>query len=624
MKFNNNIKYLGIALLGLTISCNDDFVNTKPLEEVPAELVWTDPALAQAFVFEIYNGFGVGGFYEQQMASMTDEALFTHLGRGINTVTESRSNSADQGYVMDTYSYGNMYARIRASNIAIQQLRSPQFADETKANELLGEAYFLRAYFYQQLLRFYGAVPIVTKVYELGDADYTKERNTYEECVNFIISDCDSAALLMKSVKKVDGRAHAVAALALKARVLTYAASDLHDAATAKSKSSIISAYQNPEFLGYVSGDRRARWQKAKEASKSVIDSVAFSYKLDLTAPVSAAEGTANYLSIAMGGGSKAVNADGKRDLILGRFFTDLKDERGGWVGRDNGPNGYHNWSGNSPIQLMVDDYEMRTGIAFDWDNPVHKAAPYTNRDPRFYATILYDGANWKPRTADVRERDPANQIQTGRYEIMQGGSKVTHFGLDTRNSPIEDWNGSYTGYYYRKFVDPDPTIEDQNTRQRIPWPLLRYTETVLNYIEACIELGEDAEARTWLNKIRFRAGMPAVTDSGVSLKNRYRNERRVELAYEEHRFFDARRWMIASSTLGRKVTVMDVFGTLKSGASVSRYKYDTNSYLYTYTVNALSTGIENRSWHDKMYFSSIHRDEINRNTKLKQNPGYE
>ncbi|MFZ4261273.1 RagB/SusD family nutrient uptake outer membrane protein [Sphingobacterium sp. HJSM2_6] len=624
MKFYKNITYIGIALSGLTISCNDDFVNTKPLEEVPAETVWTDPALAQAFVFEIYNGFGVGGFYEQQMASMTDEALFTHPGRGINTVTESRSNSADQGYVMDTYSYGNMYARIRATNIAIQQLRNPQFNDETKANELLGEAYFLRAYFYQQLLRFYGAVPLVKQVYALGDSDYTKERDSYEACVDFIVSDCDSAALLMKSVKKVDGRANAVAALALKSRVLTYAASDLHDVPTAKSKSSILGGFANPELLGYVSGDRRARWQKAKDASKMLLDSVNYRYKLDLSAPVSAAEGTSNYMSIAMAGGSKVVSVDGKRDLILGRFFTDLKDERGGWVGRDNGPNGYHNWSGNSPIQLIVDDYEMQSGVAFNWANSAHKASPYRNRDPRFYATILYDGANWKPRTADVRERDPASQIQTGRYEVIVGGTKSTHFGLDTRNSPIEDWNGSYTGYYYRKFVDPDPAIEDQNTRQRIPWPLLRYTETVLNYIEACIELGEDAEARNWLNRIRFRSGMPAITDSGAALKNRYRNERRIELAYEEHRFFDARRWMIASSTLGRKVTIMDVFGTLKSGASVSRYKYDTNSYLYTYTVNALSTGIENRSWNDKMYFSSIHRDEINRNTKLIQNPGYE
>ncbi len=624
MKFKFKLQYISLAFVGLMASCNDDFVSTRPLNEAPEELVWTDAALAQAFIYEIYNGFGVGGFEEQQMASMTDEALFTHPGRGINTVTESRSNAADQGYIMGTYSYANMYSRIRATNVAIQKLRAPEI-EKAKADQLLGEAYFLRAYFYQQLLRFYGAVPLVTKVYQLGEADYMKERSTYDECVNLIVSDCDSATTLLTGVAKVNGRANDVAALALKARVLTYAASDLHDIPTAKGKSAVISGYSKPEFLGYVSGDRRARWQKAKDAAKKVVDHAEYAYQMNLTAPATAEEGKANYLDIAMGGGSKVANADGKKDLILGRFFVDLKDERGGWVGRDNGPNGYHNWSGNSPIQLLVDDYEFRSGVKFDWNNPAHQAAPYTDRDPRFYITISADGAGWKPRTEDVRNRDPFNQIQTGRYEIGNGsGTKTVVFGLDTRNSPIEDWNGSYTGYYYRKFVDPNPGIVDQNTRQQIPWPLLRYTEAVLNYVEACIELGEDAEAKTWLNKIRFRAGMPAITETGAALKDRYRNERRIELAYEEHRFFDARRWMIAPTTLGRKVTIMDVFGQLKPGKTVSLYKHDPANYTYIYTVNTLNPGIENRSWNDKMYFSSFHRDEINRNTKLLQNPGYE
>ena len=125
---------------------------------------------------------------------------------------------------------------------------------------------------------------------------------------------------------------------------------------------------------------------------------------------------------------------------------------------------------------------------------------------------------------------DPANQIQTGQYDLIQGGSTITFKGLDTRSSSIEDWNGTRTGYYMRKFIDPDPSIVENNTRQYIPWPFFRYTEAVFNYVEACIELGEDAEARTWLNKIRFRSGMPALTESGAALKDRYRNERRIEM----------------------------------------------------------------------------------------------
>ncbi|KGE13260.1 RagB/SusD family nutrient uptake outer membrane protein [Sphingobacterium deserti] len=611
------------ALMMVT-ACNDDFVSTQPLEEVPNEIVWQNAALAEAFVFEIYNGFGVGGFYEEQMASLTDEALFTHPGRGINTVTEGRANDADQGRLMDTYSYEQMFIRIRASNIAISNLRNPQFADAARANRLLGEAYFLRAYFFQQLLRTYGAVPLIDFTFKLEDTEHSRPRNTYAECVDFIIDDCDSAALLLDGVARVDGRINEVAALALKARVLTYAASDLYDNGTAKAKSTLIAGYGNPEFIGYTSGSRTARWTLAKQASKAVLDHTEYAYKLDLVEKATVEEGTENYRSIAMGGGSTLGDAAAKSDLILGRFFNDLKDERGGWVGRDNGPNGYHNWAGNTPTQLLVDDYEMVDGARFDWSNPTHKAAPYQNRDPRLYASILYDGANWKPRTDDVRERDPFNQIQTGQYEVGNGsGTKTLQYGLDTRNSPVEDWNGSYTGYYYRKFVDADPAIIDQNTRQRVPWPLLRYTESILNYVEACIELGEEAEARLWLNKIRFRVGMPAITDGGDALRARYRNERRVELAYEEHRYFDARRWMIAAETLGRKATLIRIEGKLNPGKVVNRYQYNTENYTYTYTVGTIDPGIENRAWNDKMYFTSFHRDEINRNTKLVQNPGY-
>ena len=100
MKKIKNISLILLVLSASLQACNDDFVSTKPLSEVPQEIVWSDAGLSEAFVTEIYNGFGVGGFYEQEMASMTDEALFTHPNRGINTVTESRSNPADQGYIM--------------------------------------------------------------------------------------------------------------------------------------------------------------------------------------------------------------------------------------------------------------------------------------------------------------------------------------------------------------------------------------------------------------------------------------------------------------------------------------------------------------------------------------------
>lgn len=604
-------------------SCNDDFVNTKPLDEVPDTDTWSDPALSEAFVLDIYNGFGQGGFDEQMQASLTDEALFTHAGRGINTITESRSNPVDQGWINYNYNWANMYARIRAANVALENLEDPIFDNAQVADRLVGEALFLRAFFYQQLLRYYGAVPIVDRVYELGEEDYLIARNTYEECVNFIIADCEKAADLLEGQPVTEGRATDVAALALKARVLLYAASDLHDIPTASANSATIAGYSNPEFLGYVSGSQMERWQKAKAAAKAVVDKN-LGYKLNLSSPATPEQGRENYFSLSMGGGSAVADASASIELILGRYFVDEKDEAGAWIGRANGPNGYHNWSGNTPTQNLVDDYEMIDGTAFDWDNPDHAAAPYENRDPRFYASILYDGAEWKPRTDDVAELDPYNQIQSGQYEIINDDGEVeVYYGVDTRNGPIEDWNGSYTGYTMRKFLDPDPAIVHQTDRQTIPFPMFKYTEAVLNYVEACIELGEDEEARTWLNKIRFRSGLPAVTETGDALMVRYRNERRIELAYEEHRFHDARRWMIAPQTLGQQVQVMRVFGDLKPGVTVTKYHYDTGSYNYEYNVADLDPGIENRQWLDKMYFISIHRDEMNRNELLVQNPGY-
>src|SRR5690606_7221900 len=107
---------------------------------------------------------------------------------------------------------------------------------------------------------------------------------------------------------------------------------------------------------------------------------------------------------------------------------------------RFNGPNGYHTWGGNTPLQNLVDDFRMADGSEFDWSDPAHAAAPYENRDPRFYASILYDGAQWQQRPEDVQELDPYGIIQTYRELRLSNGE--VQYGLDTRAGPIEDWNG--------------------------------------------------------------------------------------------------------------------------------------------------------------------------------------
>jgi starch-binding outer membrane protein, SusD/RagB family len=616
---NNINKYLAILLTSSLVlaGCNQEFLDTQPRSEVSESSVWSDAALAEAFVVGIYQGFGNGGFDEQMLASLTDESMFTHPGRGITTITEARSNPADIGWVNGTLSWPNMFARIRATNIAIEKLSKTQLDNGTGiVDRMLGEAKFLRAYYYHQLLRYFGAVPIIDRAYGLGEETYQAPRNTYEEVTNFIVADLDAAATHLNGKSVINGRASKLAALALKSRVLLYAASDLHDAATAKSKSPLLNSYSNIEFLAYTTGNRTERWQKAQAAAKAVLD-LSTGNQMGLNAPVSHQQGITNYINNSM------ARNGGEKEIILGRYFINAKQENGGRQGLFNGPNGYNNWAGNTPVQTLIDDYEMMDGTKFSWSDPSHAASPYMNRDARFYASVLYDGAQWKPRSSANQPRDPLGQIQTGRYEVMNGGAKVTHFGLDTRNSPIEDWNGSYTGYYFRKFIDANPSIVDQNTWQQVPWPVLRYTEAVLNYIEASIELGQEAEARAWLNQIRFRVGQPAVTETGDALKARYRNERRIEMAYEEQRFHDARRWMIAPQVLGRKANGISIVGSLKPGANVTTYRYDPNSYSYIYNVIEMDPGKENRQWLDKMYVLPIHRDEMNRNGKLVQNPGY-
>ncbi len=265
----------------------------------------------------------------------------------------------------------------------------------------------------------------------------------------------------------------------------------------------------------------------------------------------------------------------------------------------------------------------MMDGSKFDWNKPAQAADPYANRDPRFYASILYDGTSWKPRTTDGAGIDPFGEIQFGTYEVGTAGSAKTYFGLDTRNSSIENWNGTRTGYSIRKFSNDNMNLVDMNNRQQVPSIQIRFTEVIFNYIEASIALGDEATARAWLNKIRFRAGMPATNELGAALVERYRNERNIEMLFEEQRFYDARRWMIAPSTLGQKVRIMVITGKLKPGKTVNVYRYSKENYDYTYRVQNIEFGVENCSWDDKLYFPPIKLDEMNKNPKLIQNPGY-
>lgn len=622
----NKFLYMLPAVFLFTTGCSTDFLNVEPRNAFSDATTWQDPVLAEKFVSDIYNVFEASnsGFTEQMQASATDESLWNHTDAFL-LLNSGNINGANQGWGGTSRWWERMYTYIRFSNIAIERLADDtknSISDRQVKNELLAQSYFIRAYCYHQLLRYYGGVPLITQSYEYSEDPtiYAKERGSYEAGINQIVQDCDEAIKLLNGKVLEKGRINPMTILALKARTLIYAASDLHDQTklTAKVKDLGDLAEKLP-LLAYTSGSQQERYRAAQAAAKAVLDA-GTGYKLDLTKPETPEQGAQNYKSIAMGGGSKAPGIDAKAasDILYARYFI---TEQSSTHARDNGPNGYNNWGGNQPIGLLVDDYEMIDGAKFDWNNAVHKSNPYKNRDPRFYASILYDGADWKPRN---NPSDPANQIQTGKYDLIINGKVSRVAGLDTKEGPKEAHNGTWTGYYIHKFIDPDPSIIDAQARQFVPWPYFRYTEAVFNYVEASIELGEIETAKFWLNRIRFRAGMPAITATDQNtLRNIYRHERRIEMAYEEQRFFDTRRWLIADETIGRKVTIVNVTATFKPGKSLANiYKHDESIYDYQYVPQEFNTK-ENRVWKNQVYFLPLSRDEIRKNPLLVQNPGY-
>ncbi|WP_319591959.1 RagB/SusD family nutrient uptake outer membrane protein [uncultured Draconibacterium sp.] len=580
----------------LFVGCQDDFLEVTPSDRFSDAAVWKDPALISAFVNNIYNGQH-HAFQTEMLSSLCDESMDV-WGWETQPVLKGDINSsylavlAPNHWTGDYYklSWNSLYINIRACNLFFENIEESGLESD-EINKLKGEVHFMRGYFYFWLMSFWGGVPVVDEALSPSD-DFLLPRNTLEETVNFIVAECDAAAELLP-VEGDKSRATKGAALTLKSRVLLYAASDLFN-----SNASWSPGYSNPELVSYPGSDRSARWQAAKDAAKAVIDLGVYQL-YGGTNPGSTEEAIQNYINIFLNNGTE-------EDIFLS--FFDHANNSGAWdnpnVGLFNCPNGWENWGGNTPIGQLVDDYEMEDGTKFDWNDPVQAAAPYENRDPRFYANVLYDGAYWKQRPASTSSYDPEGKVQTGYYE-QQDGSVIP--GLDTRQGPVQDWNGTYTGYYTRKFIDPALDHTPTNM-QKYPWRQMRYAEVLLNYAEACLELGEEDEAKTYMNMIRERAGMPDVpgSESGDELMERYRNERRIELCYEQHRYFDIRRWMIAPEAI-----------TPAQGVNIV-YPYGSESPTYTLTE------VQDRGWNDnKTYLLPILLDELNRNDQLIQNPGY-
>lgn len=574
------------------ISCQKDFLEKKPLAQYSDAVVWTDVSLVEVFVNRGYEQLPQEVNGRMMMTSLTDESMF-NSGSGSETATKSLVTPSDYAIwdamvVQQRYRWENIYVRVRALNLALEQVEKNTYsaANSATISRLKGEMLFLRAFNYHMLLFMYGGVPIVTKTYNLTD-DFLMARNTFDECVKFIVDDCDKAAALLPIAHTAAnyGRATKGAALALKSRVLLFAASDLPN-----NNGSWTNGYANPELIGYVDGDRTTRWNAAKDAAKAVIDLQAYDlYKKNPAVGDNIAQNLAEIF----------ITASNVEDIFVRQFDETTAGTTG--IAFTNSPGGYGGWGNTNPLNNIVDAYEMSDGSKFSWNNPAQAGIPYKNREPRFYAHINFEGAPWRIRPDNGKALDPVGVIQVGFYQ-QANGSFIS--GLDTRSSPTAAFAGTYTGYFMRKFINPTVVIPYQT--QTYPQRFIRYDEVLLNYAEACAEVNLEDEARTYIGIIRIRAGLPNISTTGAELKASIKHERRIELAFEMGiRYWDIRRWMTAPQVM-------------TNGEGIEPRKFlGQDNLTYTKIVSQI------RAWKNQSYYMPIKLTEMNKNKLLIQNPLY-
>ncbi|MDR3251746.1 MAG: RagB/SusD family nutrient uptake outer membrane protein, partial [Tannerella sp.] len=268
---------LTIALMAFASSCND-YLETKPGDKYDDVAVWSDQTLAESFVFNIYMGIPYP-FQWYVNASLVDEAIPVQNDGVVTRVLTSTMTPDDKGVFVDNWAYAmnnwwwnDLFSCIRACNLFFEKVSDIPFTTEKYRDRLVGEVHFLRGYFYYLLLAQYGGVPLLDYTFNIGD-DYNVPRNTLKETVDFIVKDLDQAAGLLRESQPADKtRATEGAALALKSRVLLYAASDLFN-----SKASWSPGYSNPELVSYTDDNRQQRWEAVRQATEAVMN---LGYKL--------------------------------------------------------------------------------------------------------------------------------------------------------------------------------------------------------------------------------------------------------------------------------------------------------------------------------------------------------
>lgn len=600
-----NLKLFAILLL-LFSGCSKDFLEEKsPQDRYTEETVWSDIVLARLYLSKAYDLVQYGIGRGEMLGAMTDELIIARGGssKPYNSGVITADNlGTNRGHL----TWSN-YENIQRLNIFLENIeRVPENYEESQRESieeeieiLRGEALYLRAWEYHQLMRSYGGVPLLSEPNELGGDFSGITRATFEETVNFIVANLDEAAGLLGLKNSMEmGRANEEAALALKSRVTLFAASDLTADGTAPNA-----------LVGYENPNREALWTTARDAAKAVID-LGTLQLANFGAPDKEAVAE-NYFEFF------AAHDLSSNEIIWGRMFLpDVGDTHS--QNRTTGPNGISNFGRNGPMQQMVDSYQMIDGTEFfdhftlnAEDEYVNVSSEflneniYKNRDPRFYASILHDSAVWQPRFSNLVDIDPLGIYdQRTRITIENGAIVDERFGLDTHQGPVDNWNANYAGYVLKKFQDQNTIGRDENNQN--VWIFLRYAEILLNYAEASLELGHEETAAEYINMIRNRAAMPDFTGD---IWEALHYERKIELFGEDIRWYDIRRWKILLEVLDIQAAGIEIREITENGETTTTWR----------RVNAQPANNPVQ----KLYWIPIPFEEIKRASQLTQNPGY-
>lgn len=563
--------YIFAAIVFTSFMGCSDVLDTTDSSAFGEDLIYSDPTQVEKLVFNVYNStesWSVNRFdwwgRRQNIENCSFESKFNFNNLDLFAEQAGWNPSNNAGLLKDKWR--NYFYYIRLSNEFLDRIdkSGAMQKDPAKVSILKAEMKLLRANAYSSLIKYYGGVTIFDHAYGLND-NFNITRNSYEECVTFIVKDLDEAAAVLPLTRPNTefGRATKIAALAIKARTLLYAASKLHDPAFAPS---------NDPLYVYT---KTTKWKDASDAAKAIIDLV----------------GARNLISTATAAAYQKLYITPNADMLFARpygsqYFEFGTDANSLWD-QTQSPSGYGGWALSSPTHNFTLQFNMADGNSTS-STSYDPTKPNTGREMRYYADLNFNGAQFRGR--DVQY-------------YLSNNTAIYPDGLDSSKGLGNVQHSSKTGYNIRKFQDESIAVTGGISPNR-PFVLYGLAEVYLTYAEAQYQLGKEVEARLFLNKVSTRALQPEITSTGEALLKAIKRERRVELCFEGHSFFDERRWM-EESNLGLAIKGLNWKKAIDGSVSPTEYTILT------------------RVWNVNKYYLPIPSTEREKAPNLKQNFGY-